>query len=169
MIISMIAAVSENLVIGKDNDLVWRLPDDMRYFMETTKHHFVIMGRKNYESIPHKYRPLPNRVNIIVTRQDNYQATNCVITNSLEEAFEYAKAKNQEEIFVIGGGQIYKQAMAITDRLYITEIKSKFEGDAFFPEVDKSIWHETSRIEHGIDDRHKYEFDFVVYERTKGN
>ena len=169
MIISIIAAVSSNSVIGKDNDLVWRLPDDMRFFMETTQHHHIIMGRRNYESIPHKYRPLPNRVNIIVTRQTDYQAADCVITNSLDNALEYAKSKNQEEVFIIGGGQIYSQSIDITDKLYITEIQADFEGDAFFPEVDKNIWRETSRVKHDVDDRHKYSFDFVVYERVKEN
>jgi dihydrofolate reductase len=110
MIISMIAAVATNRVIGKDNDLVWRLPDDMKYFMETTQNHFVIMGRKNYESIPHKYRPLPNRVNIIITRQKDYKASDCIITNTIEEALDYARDQAQEEVFVIGGGQIYKQS-----------------------------------------------------------
>ena len=102
MIISMIAAVAENKVIGKDNDLVWRLPDDMKYFMETTRDHFVIMGRKNYESIPHKFRPLPHRTNIIVTRQPDYNADDCVIVGTIAKAIEYARDQNQEEIFIIG-------------------------------------------------------------------
>lgn len=167
MIISMIAAVAENLVIGRDNDLVWRLPDDMKYFMETTTNHHVIMGRRNYESIPHKFRPLPDRVNIIVTQQDSYEAPECLITNSIEEAIEIARKDNQEEVFIIGGGQIYAQAMDIADRLYVTEIKASFEGDTFFPEIDKTDWLELSRKNHPTDDRHQHEFDFVVYERRK--
>ena len=164
MVISMIAAVATNQVIGKDNDLVWRLPDDMKYFMETTKNHFVIMGRKNYESIPHKYRPLPNRTNIIITKQKNYQAPDCIITNTIEEALDYCNEHNQEEVFVIGGGQIYAQSLPLAHKLYITEVKEYFEGDTFFPEFDQRQW-ELSRKHHSIDDRHKYAFDFVIYKR----
>ena len=169
MIISMIAAVATNRVIGKDNDLVWRLPDDMKYFMETTQNHFVIMGRKNYESIPHKYRPLPNRVNIIVTRQDDYSAPDCVITNTIEEAIDYAKEQNQEEVFVIGGGQIYKQALPLAHKLYITEIKEHFDGDTYFPDFDHRQWDELSRKHHGKDEKHKHDFDFVIYKRKPTN
>ena len=136
----MIAAVAENHVIGRDNDLVWRLPDDMKYFMETTQHHHVVMGRKNYESIPHKYRPLPNRVNIIVTQQGHYNAPDCIITDSIEKAIDIARSSQQEEVFIIGGGQVYAQAIDTADKLYITEIKASFEGDTFFPEIDKSVW-----------------------------
>jgi len=167
MIISMIAAVAENLVIGRDNDLVWRLPDDMKYFMETTQQHHVIMGRRNYESIPHKFRPLPRRVNIIVTQQDDYQAPDCLITNSIDSALELARKSNQEEVFIIGGGQIYAQAIDQADRLYITEIKASFEGDTFFPEIDPAEWQEISRQHHGKDEKHDHEFDFVIYERIK--
>ena len=165
MIISMIAAVAANRVIGKDNDLVWRLPDDMKYFMETTKNHFVIMGRKNYESIPHKYRPLPNRVNIIITEQHNYQAADCVITNTIEEALEYAEAQGQHEVFIIGGGQIYSQSLPHAQKLYITEINENFEGDTYFPEFDHSHWDEISRKHHLKDEKHKHSFDFVIYNR----
>ena len=169
MIISMIAAVATNRVIGKDNDLVWRLPDDMKYFMETTQNHFVIMGRKNYESIPHKYRPLPNRVNIIVTRQEDYKAPDCVITNTIEEAIDYAKEQNQEEVFVIGGGQIYKQSLPLAHKLYITEIKEHFDGDTYFPDYDPRQWDELSRKHHGKDEKHKHDFDFVIYKRKPTN
>jgi dihydrofolate reductase len=165
MIISMIAAVATNSVIGKDNDLVWRLPDDMKYFMETTQNHFVIMGRKNYESIPHKYRPLPNRVNIIVTKQKGYKAPDCIITNTIEEALDYARDQAQEEVFVIGGGQIYKQSLPLAHKLYITEVKEYFKGDTYFPDFDHRQWDETSRKHHDKDDKHKHEFDFVIYNR----
>jgi len=163
----MIAAVAENLVIGRDNDLVWKLPDDMKYFMETTQHHHIIMGRKNYESIPHKYRPLPNRVNIIVTQQDHYEAKDCIITDSIEKAIDIANSNQQEEVFIIGGGQVYAQAIDLADRLYVTRIKASFEGDTFFPEIDESEWQEVSRDHHPIDDRHAVAFDFVVLERIK--
>jgi dihydrofolate reductase len=167
MIISMIAAVAKNKVIGRDNDLVWRLPDDMKYFMDTTKDHFVIMGRKNYESIPHKFRPLPKRTNIIVTRQADYHAPNCIILDTLEKALEYANQHKQYEVFIIGGGQIYAQSIDFADKLYITEIKEKFDGDTYFPAYDKCAWEEISRINHAKDERHDHEFDFVIYNRKK--
>ena len=165
MIISMIAAVATNRVIGKDNDLVWRLPDDMKYFMETTKDHYVIMGRKNYESIPHKFRPLPNRVNIIITKQKDYKAPDCIITNTIEEALDYARDQAQEEVFVIGGGQIYKQSLQLAHKLYITEVKEHFEGDTYFPDFDHREWNEISRKHHYKDEKHQHEFDFVIYTR----
>jgi dihydrofolate reductase len=165
MIISMIAAVAKNKVIGKDNDLIWRLPDDMKYFMETTKDHFVIMGRKNYESIPHKFRPLPYRTNIIVTRQSEYKADGCMIVDSIEKAIDYSREQDQEEVFIIGGGQIYAQSLELANKLYITEIKEKFAGDTYFPTYDKCAWEEVSRLEHDKDERHLHEFDFVIYDR----
>lgn len=161
----MIAAVSENRVIGKDNDLVWHLPDDMKYFMNTTKHHVVIMGRKNYESIPAKYRPLSDRTNIVVTRQEKFDAPGCIMAKSIEEALEIALDKHESEVFIIGGGQIYEQSLPLSDKIYLTEINHSFDGDTFFPEFDKNDWIEKSRINHPVDERHKYEFDFVIYKR----
>jgi len=165
MIISMIAAVAKNQVIGKNNDLVWRLPDDMKYFMETTQNHYVIMGRRNYDSIPHKFKPLPNRVNIIVTKQQNYTADDCIIKNNIEDALNYARANKQKEVFIIGGGQIYRQSLPLANKLYITEIKESFEGDTYFPELKKAAWQEISRQNHPKDERHAHTFDFVVYQR----
>ncbi len=167
MEIAMIAAVAENGVIGKDNDLVWSLPDDMKYFMNSTKNHYIILGRKNYESIPPKFRPLPNRTNIVITRQQGLKLENTLVVNSLDEAFKVCKKNKQDKIFVIGGGQIYKQALPLTDTLYITEIHHTFKGDTYFPEFDKNEWEEISREPHSIDERHKYAFDFVVYKRKK--
>src|SRR3954469_17655108 len=111
MIVSAIAALSKNGVIGKNNDLPWKLPDDMKFFMETTKGHHVIMGRKNYESLPPKFRPLPNRTNIVITRQKNFSAPGCDVVNSLEAAIEIAKAHNEGEVFIIGGAEIFNQSM----------------------------------------------------------
>lgn len=167
MIISLIAALTENRVIGKNNDLPWHLPDDMKYFMKTTSGHHVIMGRKNYESIPEKFRPLPNRTNIVVTRQKNYRAENCQVVNSLEEALQIAQTANQQEVFIIGGAEIYRQGFPKATRLYLTEIDGVVEGDTYFPEFDKINWIETSRIHHPADDRHGFAFDFVVYEKTE--
>jgi len=165
MIISLIAALSENRVIGKNNDLPWHLPDDMKYFMQTTKGHHVIMGRKNYDSIPEKFRPLPNRTNIVVTRQINFQAPGCLVVHSIEKGLEVARQKSETEVFIIGGSEIYNQGFMIANRLYLTEIQAHIEGDTYFPEFDKSQWKEVSRNHHLSDERHKFPFDFVVFER----
>jgi len=165
MIISLIAALSKNRVIGKNNDLPWHLPDDMKYFMQTTKGHHVIMGRKNYESIPEKFRPLPNRTNIVVTRQRDFSAPNCTIVNSIEQGLAMAKKAGELETFIIGGAQIYEEGMALTQRMYLTEIQAEIEGDTYFPEIQFRKWKETLRIHHPIDERHKFKFDFVIYDR----
>ena len=168
MTISLIAALAENRVIGKDNDLAWHLPDDMQYFMSTTKGHPVIMGRKNYDSIPEKFRPLKGRKNIIITRNKDYHLTHCAecaITHSIDEAFDVARQEQVEEVFVIGGGEIYKLALPMADKLYLTEIKSTIEGDTYFPIFDTTQWQEISRKPHDIDDRHEHAFDFVIYQR----
>jgi len=169
MIISLIAAVSTNKVIGKNNDLVWSLPKDMKYFMDTTKGHHVIMGRKNYESIPHKLRPLKDRTNIIITRKEEYNAPapGAIVVHSIREALAIAIKENEEEAFIIGGGEIYAQSIDFAEKLYITEVKGEFEGDTFFPDYDLNEWTEKSRIGNYPDDKHKYQFDFVVYERKK--
>ncbi len=164
MIVSLIAALTRNRVIGIKNDLPWRLPDDMKYFFQTTKGHTVIMGRKNYDSLPEKFRPLPNRVNIVVTRQENFNAPGCTVVNSLEKGIELAKEANEEEVFNIGGAELFKLGMPHTQRMYLTEIQAELTGDTYFPEVNKSDWRQTSRRHHPADERHAYAFDFVVYE-----
>jgi len=161
----MIAAVAENGVIGKDNDLVWHLPDDMKYFVNKTKGRHVIMGRKNYQSIPENFRPLPNRPNIVLTRQSNFEAKGCVVLNTLEEALKLAEESHETEAFIIGGAQIYKMGLALADRMYITQVHESFDGDTFFPDFDKSIWKEVNREHHPQDDKHPHSFDFVIYER----
>ena len=165
MKIAMIAAVAENRVIGKDNDLVWHLPNDMKYFVEVTKGRHVIMGRKNYESIPAKFRPLPNRPNIVLSHQKKFEARGCIVLNTLEAAIAYAKEAQETEAFIIGGAQIYKMGLEIADRLYITEVHAAFEGDTYFPEFDKTTWKEVSRIHHSKDESHECSFDFVIYDR----
>lgn len=167
MIVSMIAAMAENRVIGKNNDLPWKLPDDMKYFMETTKGHHCIMGRRNYDSIPEKFRPLADRTNIVVTRQENFVAPGCTVVNSLESALEIAAEENEPETFVIGGADIYRLGLPYATKLYLTEIKAPVAGDIFFPVFDKKEWKELSRKPHDADERHKYAFDFVVYEKIK--
>ena len=164
MIVSLIAALTRNRVIGIKNDLPWRLPDDMKYFFQTTKGHTVIMGRKNYDSLPEKFRPLPNRMNIVVTRQENFNAPGCTVVNSLEKGIERAKEANEQEVFNIGGAELFKLGIPHTQRMYLTEIQTELPGDTYFPEVNKSDWRETSRRHHPADERHAYAFDFVVYE-----
>nr|AIA16192.1 Dihydrofolate reductase [uncultured bacterium] len=165
MIISLIAALAQNHVIGKDNDLPWHLPDDMKFFMQTTKGHHCIMGRKNYDSIPEKFRPLPNRTNIVVTRQKGFHAAGCIVVNSIEDALGIARNNGEQEAFIIGGADIYKLGFGFADRLYLTEIQTTLQGDTYFPEFTKDEWRETSRKHHGADERHAYGFDFVIYDR----
>jgi len=165
MIISSIVAVAQNQVIGKDNQLIWRLPADMKYFKDITESHCIITGRKNYESIPEKFRPLINRTNIVITRQKNYSASGAIVVHTIEDALEIARQKNENEVFIIGGGEIFKQTMDIIDRIYLTEVHSTFEGDAYFPIVDTSIWKEVSRKEMPTDEKHKYAYTFCVLEK----
>jgi dihydrofolate reductase len=164
MIISLIAAISQNHVIGRNNDLPWHLPDDMQYFMQTTKGHHVIMGRKNYQSIPQKFKPLPNRVNIVITRQPGFEAAGCVVVHSLPDALRIAILGGEEEVFLIGGSEVYREGILLANRLYLTEIKATVEGDVYFPEFNRAEWREISRKSHPDDDRHAFPFDFVVYQ-----
>ncbi len=161
----MIAALSRNQVIGKNNDLPWKLPDDMKYFMEITKGHHTIMGRKNYDSIPQKFKPLPHRTNIVVTHQQNFNAPGCIVVNSVEKGLQLAENSMESEVFIIGGAEIYKLGLQHASRLYLTEIAADIEGDTFFPTFDRNQWRETSRTHHNKDDRHAYSFDFVVYDK----
>ena len=158
--ISIIVAKTENDVIGKDNQLLWKLSADLKQFKALTTGHSVIMGRKTFESIG---RALPNRTNIVISRQKNITLPEGVlVANSLEKAIEIAKTHvGNEEIFIIGGGNVYKQALVMTDRIYLTEVKTNIEGDAFFTDLDKNIWQEISRVSHQKDDKNEYDFDFV--------
>jgi len=165
MLISIIAAVAENNVIGKDNQLLWHLPADMNYFKEKTIRHCVIMGRKSYESIPKKFRPLPNRTSIVITRQKNYNASETIVVGSMQEAIKKAKQKWQDEIFIIGGAEIYKLALPIAHRIYLTEVHQQFDGDVFFPEIDKNSWKEISRIDFKSDEKNKFNYSFCVLEK----
>jgi dihydrofolate reductase len=143
--ISIIAAIGKKTrVLGKKGDLVWHIPEDMKRFKTLTTGHVVIMGRKTWESIPEKFRPLPDRTNIVVTRNAEYEAPGAVLVQSLDEALEKAKAIESEEIFIIGGAQIYIEALSQTDRLYITLVDSDETGDAFFPDYS-SFTREMSR------------------------
>ena len=167
MKISLIAALDKNRVIGKNNDLPWHLPDDMKYFMQTTTGHPVIMGRKNFDSIPEKYKPLPGRTNIVLTRQKDFQYHGVLVGHSPEEAIRLAEKENGVEIFIIGGAEIYKLFLHQADFLYLTEINTEVEGDTFFPAFDPAEWTEIRRTHHEKDQRHTFAFDFVLYERKK--
>ena len=161
MNLTIIAAMSENRVIGRDNDLAWHLPDDLKRFKELTKGHHVIMGRKTYESVG---RPLPNRTNIVVTAQRDYKAPGCIIVNTLKEAIQ--KAENDSQPYVIGGGKIYEQALALSDTLELTHIHAQVEGDTYFPEVDTTKWQIVAKESHPADEKHEFAFDFLTYQRV---
>ena len=160
--ISIIVAVAENNVIGKDNDLIWHLPRDLKHFKETTTGHYVIQGRKTFESCG---KPLPNRTNVIITRDKNYKAEGCIVVNSIEEAI--AEAKDEPEAFIIGGGKIYEQAMSLVDRIYLTKVHYSFEGDTFFPEINMEEWIEIDRRDFEPDERNKYPFTILTLDRKK--
>lgn len=165
MIISAIAAHSSNRVIGKDNDLPWSMPADMRYFMRTTKGHHVLMGRKTYESMG---VPLKNRVNIVLTSDPFYAASDLVVVHSLQEGIEYARVNGEEELFIIGGAQIYEQSLPHLDKLYITEIDLEVsDGDAYFPDFDKSDWDLISAKQQVTDEKNKYPFIFKIYKKKE--
>jgi dihydrofolate reductase len=160
--LTIIVAAGENNAIGKDNALIWHLSDDLKRFKALTNGHHIIMGRKTFESFP---KPLPNRVHIVITKQKNYQVPkDVIVVNSLEEAITHSKKDVQP--FIIGGGEIYKQAMALADKIELTRIHEKFKADTFFPVIDSSIWKETSNTFHDNDKDHKYPFSFITYIRT---
>ena len=163
--ISIIVAVANNNVIGKDNSLIWHLPADMKFFKDKTTGHCVITGRKNYESIPEKFRPLPNRTNIIITRQKDYSAPGAIVVDSIEKAIQKAKETGDEEIFIIGGAEIFKQCLDLTDKIYLTQIHHTFEGDVFFPELSNKQWKETARTKGITDEKNKYEHEFLTFEK----
>ncbi len=133
MIVSMIAAMGKNRVIGKGNQMMWHLPEEFKYFKQTTLGHCVITGRKNFEAMG---RPLPKRTNIVVTRQKGLKLDGCIVVNSVEEALEYAKSQGESEAFILGGGQIYKEGLKYADRIYLTEVDYSEEGEVYFPEFN---------------------------------
>ena len=159
MIISLIAALTKNRVIGKNNDLPWRLPDDMKYFMQTTKGHTVIMGRKNYDSIPERFRPLPNRENAVLTRNTDFTAEGCTVFNSLTACLDYYK-NDDRTVFIIGGGQIYKEALelGVIDEMYVTHVAKTYDAETFFPEIDTSKWKSETVFSQEKDEKHEAGF-----------
>jgi dihydrofolate reductase len=160
MIVSIVVAISENHAIGKDNKLLWYLPNDLKHFKEITSGHTVIMGRKTYESVG---KPLPNRHNIIITRQA-ITIEGCEVVNSIEAAL--ALCKTEPEVFIVGGAEIYKQAMHLTDRIYLTIVHKEFEGDSFFPEINKQDWRQTAREDHEPDLKNSLPYSFITYQKN---
>lgn len=160
--ITIIAAIGENNELGKDNDLIWHLPADLKRFKKVTSGHHILMGRNTFESIG---KPLPNRTTVIITRNNNYYKDGCLVAHSIEEALDLAK--NDNEIYIIGGAQIYKQALAqnLVQKLDITIVHATFDADVYFPKIDLSIWKEVSREDFKADEKNKYDYSFVSYER----
>ena len=158
--VTLIAAASENNIIGKDNKLIWRLSDDLKHFKELTKGHFVIMGRKTFESMP---KALPNRTNVIITRKTDYKVENAIVVNSLEKALKVAESDNQP--FVIGGGEIYKLSMEIADRIELTRVHTSIEGDTSFPEIDLEKWQEVKNEKRLKNEKNEYDFSFLRYDK----
>lgn len=159
MTITLIAAAAENNALGKDNQMIWHLPDDFKRFKQLTSGHYIIMGRKTFDSLPGM---LPNRTHVIITRQQDYTAENCIIANSLEEALK--ACPQDEEVFVIGGGEIYKQSITIADKIELTRVHGTTpEADAFFPKIDPNKWELTEKVYHPKDDKHKFDFTFETF------
>ena len=162
--ISLIVAKAQNDAIGKDNDLLWRIRDDLKRFKKLTSHHVVIHGRKSYESIG---KPLPNRTNIIITRSKSYQAPGAFVCHSFEEALDLAmKLEHHGEIFVIGGAEIYRQSLPYVNRMYISEVKADFpNADVFFPKLNLEGWQCIERQEYQKSEFNEFDFDFLIWEK----
>ncbi|WP_339661884.1 dihydrofolate reductase [uncultured Polaribacter sp.] len=160
--ITIIAAIAKNNALGKNNELIWHLPEDLKRFKKITSGHYILMGRNTFESIG---KPLPNRTTIIITRNKNYFKDGCLIANSLEAAIELAN--KEEKIYIIGGAQIYKYAIEnnLADALDITLVHHQFEADAFFPEIDDTIWKETKRENFKADEKNKFDYSFISYRK----
>jgi dihydrofolate reductase len=160
--ITIIAAIAKNNALGKNNDLIWHLPADLKRFKKVTTGHHILMGRNTFESIG---RPLPNRTTIIITKNENYVQEGCLIANSVEQAIEMAHEDNQ--IFIIGGAQVYEYAMKhdFADALDITLVHHEFDADVYFPEIDPSIWERVEREDFIADERNKFDYSFIRYKK----
>lgn len=163
MKISLVAAVAQNNAIGKDNTLLWHLPADFRHFKNTTSGHYILMGRKTFESFP---KPLPNRTHLIITRRPDMQVPeNCFAFSSVEKALQFAEAQGEEVVYVIGGGEIYRETIGIAQELVITHVEASFDGaDTFFPEIGEE-WHLVSEVSFKADEKNNYDFTITVYGR----
>jgi dihydrofolate reductase len=160
MTVSIVVAISENNAIGKDNKLLWHLPKDLKHFKEITTGGTVIMGRKTYDSVG---RPLPNRRNIIITRQQ-IEIPGCEVVNSVEAALDLCR--DEAEVFIVGGAEIYRLAMPLTDKIFLTIVHENFEADTYFPEIKPAIWKETDRQDHEPDEKNPLPYSFITLERA---
>lgn len=169
MKVKLIVAMDLDRGIGKNNDLMWHLPADMKFFKETTLNQIVVMGRKNYESIPERFRPLPQRENVVLTRQKELKAPNCLIFNSIEESLAFYKNESERTLFIIGGGQIYKEALELNciNEMLITHVNHSFDADTFFPEIDSKKWNSEILFKQEIDEKNKFEFVVKKYLKTE--
>lgn len=158
--LTLIAAAGENNALGKNNDLVWHLPDDFKRFKKMTSGHHIIMGRKTIESFP---QPLPNRTHVVITRRDNYKKEGVIVVHSLERALEFTKEDPQP--FIIGGGEIYKMAIDVADKIELTRVHGTFEADTYFPEIDEDQWKLVAEEYHDKDAKHEFAFTYLTYER----
>ncbi len=161
--ISLIVAVARNGVIGREGDLPWHLPADLKRFKGLTMGHHLVMGRKTWEEVG---RPLPGRVMVVVTRDPRYRPEGAIAVNSLEQALQVAQG--DDEVFIAGGGEIYRQALPLVDRMYVTRIHAEVAGDTTFPEVDLTAWRLVERAHREADEKHEYPFTFEVYDRVTG-
>ena len=159
---TLVVAVARNGVIGRDNKLPWRLPDEIAYFKRVTMGHPIVMGRRTWESIG---KPLPGRMNIVVTRQGDYQAPGCTVVHSLDEAWK--AAGDADEVCVIGGTTLFEESLPIADRIHYTEVEAYVEGDTFFPPFDRSQWQEREVERHPADERHPYPYRILVLDRRR--
>jgi dihydrofolate reductase len=170
MEVSIIVAMGKNREIGKDNNLMWHLSEDMRFFKQTTLRHYVIMGRKNFDSIPAKYKPLPDRVNIILSRNADFMYEECYTCATLDEAIELGRENGEERVFIIGGGQIYKLALDanLVTEMFITHVDAAFpDADIFFPEINENLW-DKEHMQSGIaDSQNEFNFEIYRYRRKK--
>ena len=158
--ITMIAAAAENNALGKDNDLVWHLPDDFKRFKRLTSGHHIIMGRKTFESFP---KLLPDRTHVIITRKDDYAPDGTIVVNSLEEALRVSKLDDQP--FIIGGGEIYKLGMDVAERIELTRVHAEFDADTYFPKIDEEKWKVVKEQFHDKDEKHEHSFTYLTLER----
>ena len=160
--IILIAAIAENYALGKDNDLLWHLPLDFKRFKEITSGHFIVMGRKTFESFP---KPLPNRTHIIITRQKDFKYDGCIVAQDLEKAI--AVCPKNEDIYIIGGGEIYAQSMHLADQLDITRVHHSFDADVYFPEIDPDVWELISENFNKKDEKHLFDYTFQTFVKRK--
>ena len=160
MTISLIVAAAENNAIGKNNQLLWHLPNDLRFFKNTTWGMIVVMGRKTFEAVN---KPLPGRVNIVITRQPDWKGNGTITAKDLKEALLIAEETHFKEVFIIGGGEIYKQSMPVADKIYITRVHATLEGDTFFPAIDEKEWELVSNEDFKKDEKHPYDYSFQTW------